>query len=442
MRYFMYLVIAASMLAAYLSMPGVALVPGVVKFLPDLLSALTALYVIAAGTRQRFHLVSFKYFLVLGSLALVMVCGPLVNQEPPGPMVNGMRYYLRAIPFFFVPAVVDFSDQDLWRYLKLYLGLSLIQSPLAVYQRFQVAAHNDFSGDAVIGTLMISGILSLFLISVLCVMGSLMLRGRVGKLWYTICFFILVVPMSVNETKVTVILLPLGLLVTFALASPPGKRILVTVAGLSLLILGGAIFVPVYNYYNTLHNPVPFTVQDFFSNPKTLEGYMEKDASVGTDEEAGRGDAIAIPFKAFKRDPVRLTFGLGLGNASRSSLGPQFSGQYEVTFWNFTQVLSVTAFLLELGVLGTALILLLHFMILKDAVFVSRHDKGLIGALAPGYIGGWITITVGLFYLAIHSYECLSFTFFFFSGLMCARAVQLKSEGIGPRQHALVPRHA
>lgn len=425
MRPYMYLVILASMLASYLSSPDVRLAPGFVKFLPDLLSVCAIIYVALAGTRQRFRYVGFKYWLVFAALTLALISGPLVNHELPGPLINGMRYYLRAIPFFFLPAVVEYSEQDLKHFMYLILALSLLQCPIAVYQRYTVFEHNQFSGDPVIGTLMISGILSLFLISVLCVMGGLMVRGRVGKLWYAFCFVTLVLPMSINETKVTIFLLPLALLVTFAMAARPGRRIPVILSALGLLVLGSAIFAPLYNYFNTLHNPTPFTLHDFMTGD-FITTYMDKPAGVGTGEEAGRTTALVAPFLELRHDPINLTLGLGLGNASQSSLGSQFTGRYAVLYWNFTHTLSITTFMFELGLFGSTLILLLHWLVLRDALYVSRNDSGLIGALAPGYIGAWVTVTVGLFYLTIHTFESLSFMFWFFSGLLAARRKKLE----------------
>jgi hypothetical protein len=430
MRIYMYLVIVVCMLAAFVSSPDVGLAPGVVKFLPDLMSVCTVIYVVLAGTRQRFRYVGFKYWLIFAALTLAIVCGPLINHEAPGAVINGMRYYLRAIPFFLLPAVVEYSEEDLKRFMYLILALSLLQCPVAVYQRYTVAESNQFSGDPVIGTLMISGILSLFLISVLCVMGSLMVRGRVGKIWYACCFVMLVLPMSINETKVTIFLLPLALLVTFALAARPGRRIAVTLSALGLLVLGSAIFVPLYNYFNTLHNPNPWTVQEFLTNNALFSAYMNKPAGVGTGEEAGRSTALLAPFQQLGHDPINLTFGLGLGNASESSLGTQFTGEYATLYWNFAHELSMSMFLFEVGLFGTTLILLLHWMVLRDAIYVFRRDPGLLGALAPGYVGAWVTTTVGLIYVTVHTFESLSYMFWFFSGLLAARRMHLQGESV------------
>jgi len=425
MRYFMYLVICAVMLAAYLSDPAVHLLPAPVKFLPDLLSVLIVIYVIAAGSRQRFRLVNTKYWLIFGALAFAVMCGPLINQEAVGPIINGMRWYLRAIPFFFLPAVAQFDDEDLEKMLKLFLAFSLLQCPLAVYQRISNEAIGIQSGDAVIGTMMDSGVLSLFLIAAMSVMSALMLRGRLGKVWFCILFLLLLIPMSVNETKVTVFLLPIALLLSFVAAAPPRRRLLVGFQAVLFLIIAGAIFVPVYDYYNR-GVPGQFQIEDFLTNSAEFDKYMDRKAKVGTEEEAGRSDSLRAPFLALARDPVKLVFGLGLGNASKSSLGSQFTGRYKQLYWNFVLELSITAFLFEIGLLGTSLVLLLHWLVLRDALYVGKHDPGLVGTLAVGYLGVWTTVTIGLFYATIHLFEVLSFTFWFFSGVIATRREQLR----------------
>jgi hypothetical protein len=424
MRYFMYLVIAAVMLAAYLSDPTVHLLPAPFKFLPDLLSVLVVIYVVAEGSRQRFRLINSKYWLIFGALAFTMVCGALINQEAVGPIINGMRWYLRAIPMFFLPAVAKFDDQDLEKLLKVFLGFSLLQCPVALYQRLSNEAVGILTGDVVIGTMMDSGVLSLFLIAALSVMSALMLRGRLSKLWYGILFVILLIPMSVNETKVTVLLLPIALLVSFVAASPPQRRLLVSFQALLFLIVAAAIFVPVYDYYNR-DVPGQHSIEDFFADSAALDKYMDRKAKMGTEEEAGRSDSLRAPFLAFAHDPVKLIFGLGPGNASKSSLGPQFTGRYKALYWNYVLELSITAFLFEIGLLGTMLLLLLHWLLLRDALFVGKHDRGLIGILAVGYLGVWFTFTIGLFYATIHLFEVLSFTFWFFSGLIASHREQL-----------------
>lgn len=426
MRALMLLVIVAVMLASYLSSPAIGLAPGPVRLLPDALAGIVALYVLVVGARDQFRLVDAKYWILFGALAVVVAAGPLVNGESPGPIVNGIRYYLRAIPFFFLPAVFRFSEQDLRRIYGLILFFCLVQVPIAIYQRLDLAARGHFTGDDVFGTVMHSGILSILLICALCILASLTVRGRFPKLWFGVCFLLLIIPMSINETKISLLVLPVALLATFYFASPPGRRLVVTASALGLISLGGAIFVPLYNYYNTLNNPVPMTVGDWFDS-KTLKSYLKTDARVGSTDEAGRLDALTLAFREFSGDPIKLAFGVGLGNASQSSLGEQFSGRYQTLYWQYVLAVSMGAFLLEIGLLGALLVLALHIALLRDSLVVLRIDQGLVADVAPGYVGLWIAILVGLFYTSIHTFEVLSFLVFFTSGLLAARRTELRA---------------
>jgi hypothetical protein len=422
----MYLVFAVVMLAQYLSSPDIHLLPGFFKYSADLISGLLMIYVFAAGVRQGFRYVAFKYWLIFGGLALVIACGPLINQEAVGPVIAGVRYYLRSIPLFFLPAVFDFSERDIEKYMKFILALTLLQFPVSAYQRIRGVSRGEFTGDIVIGTLMDSGVVSLFIICVLCIMGALTLRGRLSKLWFAVCFVPLLVTVSINETKVTAILLPIATLMTFVVASPPGRRISGTFRAVLLLVVAGAIFIPLYNSLNRKNDGTQFfTIQQFLTDPDTISKYMNLHSGVGTGQEAGRGDALAAPFRSLSSDPIKFAFGLGIGNVSKSGMGSQYSGRYELEYWSFALVLSVATFLFEIGILGTGLVLLLHGVVLMDGIYVAKRDRGLMGTVALGYVGVWFTVTIGLFYATLHAFESISFIFWFFSGLFAARRQRL-----------------
>jgi hypothetical protein len=424
MHYLMYLVILSVTLMSYLSV-AIHVLPSPFKFVPDVLSVIVAVWVVAVGLRTHFRLIAAKYWLVFGALVVVIFCGVVANGDQPGPIVSGLRYYLRAVPFFFVPAVFNLEDWKIRRYMTLLLGLSLVQVPLAIYQRHVIFIHERYSGDDVYGTLMLSGILSMFLICVLCVLAGLMLRHRFGKIAFVVLMMVLVIPMSINETKVTVFLLPIALLATFFVGSPPEKRVKVTAVALLLIAGAGAIFVPLYDYYNTKNNPYPFTIEDFVSNKQSLQTYLDQGTDVGSRKEAGRIDALTTPLHALARDPIKLAFGLGVGNASHSSIGSQFMGAYQGVYGRYSLETSAAAFTLEMGLLGLALILLWHWHVWRDALAVAREDQGLIGAIAAGWVGASFVIVPGLFYINCHGYESLSYMFWFFSGIVASARVRL-----------------
>src|SRR5579862_5126621 len=79
--------------------------PPIVRFLPEVTSAFVILYVLVAGTRNRFQLVAPKYWLIFSAMALVILCGIIINNPGSGPLISGMRFYFRAVPLFFLAAV-------------------------------------------------------------------------------------------------------------------------------------------------------------------------------------------------------------------------------------------------------------------------------------------------------------------------------------------------
>jgi uncharacterized membrane protein YhaH (DUF805 family) len=400
--------------------------PTILRFLPEAMSAVVVVYVLFAGTRDRFHLVAPKYWFVFGAFAVVILCGIINNASGVGPLLSGMRFYLRAVPMFFLPAVFQLTDSQLKQQLKWLLALSLIQVPVALYQRWTIELAGRFSGDDVRGTLLDSGILSLFLICVVLMLTGMLLRRRIGALWYGALCLLLLIPTTINETKVTVFFLPAGLLVTLFFGAEPSKRFKYIGLALAGLVIVGALYVPVYNMTQA-HNPYKSErdLTNFFTNQKALGKYLSSDVGgVGTTKDVRRGDALAVPLQFLAQDPVRLMFGLGMGAVSPSNFGKNFEGSYYQLFKKFL-IISFTFFLLEFGVLGVTLIGVLFWMVFSDTLAVRRQDNTLFGVLATGWIGVVAIFAADTVYTIFHEFASVTYLYWYFSGLICARCVAL-----------------
>ena len=403
--------------------------PSIVRFLPEVCSAIVVLYTLVAGTHDRFRYVAPKYWLIFCALALVILCG-IVNSDPGvGPVISGLRFYFRAAPLFLLAAVLPTSEKQLATQLKVVLVFALLQFPLAVYQRWQVMSEGRFSGDSVYGSVMDSGILSMLLICTALVLTGMLLKHRIGVIKFLVIFLILLFPTTINETKVTVVFVPLGLLVTLIVGAAPGKRLRYGFVAAGLVVVFGAIFVPVYNKIEE-SDPRKINIVDFFTNEKQLDRYLaapEKGPKTGIGGKtlAHRGEAIVVPFQYLAKDPVLLAFGLGLGNASPSLVGKNFEGSYYQLFQNLL-VISFAYFLLEFGLLGVILIGLLFWMVLSDSLAVSRLDDGLTGALAAGWTGIVAVFAVATVYNSYHFFTSVTFLYWYFSGVICARRMALR----------------
>ena len=87
------------------------------------------------------------------------------------------RTFILGLPFFFLPAVYKFSDRDIAKQFKFLLICTIIQLPVAVYQRF-IESKGLLSGDAVRGTLNNSSTLSVFLVCAIALLLAFLYTGQ------------------------------------------------------------------------------------------------------------------------------------------------------------------------------------------------------------------------------------------------------------------------
>ncbi len=400
--------------------------PGALHFLPEVLSGVVTIYVAIAGTRDRFRLVAPKYWLVFGAFALVILCGIINNAPGAGPMLSGARFHLRAFPLFLLAAVAPPSERQFKRLLKVVFAIAAIQLPLTIKQRWVVQSEGRHTGDEVWGTILDSGILSIFLICVALVLTGLRLRKRMGAFAYAVVAFLLLIPTTINETKGTLLLLPFGLMVTLLFGAERGKRLRYAALATLGLAVFVAFFIPVYNMME-VHNPYKNEkdITKYFTNEKQLERYMSSDVGgVGTTKDVRRGDAIIVPLQFLARDPAQLAFGLGIGSVAPSNLGKAFEGSYFNLFSKFL-ITSFTVLLLDFGVVGVALIGVMLWMIFADTLVVARDDESLFGAFAVGWLGVLSMVAIGMVYTIFHEFPSATYLSWYFSGVMCARRMSL-----------------
>ena len=406
--------------------------PRGLSYTPELLSLAVAAFVVVAGVQSRFKYVRPVYWLVFGGLLLGVICGAIVNQLQPGPMFAGIRTYLRAIPFFFLPAVLLITQKQLRTQLYLLVVICVIQLPIAARQRWrgeQFARESGqgwWTGDHTIGTLLVSGHLTLFLVSAACVLTGFYLRHHISSGRYLSLLFLILLPTALNETKVTLVLLPIAMLTTFIVGSSPGTRVKSTAIGIVLIGCFLAVFIPIYDYFI-----IPrwgYGLIDFFLMDGRAEGYLITGAEVGGTGRVGTLDSIFASFAELARDPVKLTFGLGIGNTQHSQLGHQFTGAYFEIFAPLHPRF-IAVVLLEQGLLGVLLILTLHWLIFVECVSFPRAEQSMASALAIGWSGVSAVIAMQMIYSNTLGNPALEYLYWYFSGVVVASAMRFRLDG-------------
>jgi hypothetical protein len=392
--------------------------------IPELLSGVAMLVVlvrIMGGGRIAFD---WRYGIFLAALLFTIVFGYMVQDVPDGAMLAGVRSYLKFLPFFLLPAVHRFTPRQLHIQLMLLLVLALAETPLALYQRFVEFASAMHTGDPVKGTLTTSSGLSMFMVATIAGAVVFYLRGRLKLAALVVLCAWLFLPTTINETKATVLLLPVALLVPVILM-PHWARLLpklVPIVGVGLL--AGAAFVIAYNAL-IQNGEYGGPLGEFFTSSESLRYYLYTGAANTDQPYVGRFDSIEIALEYTSQDPLKLAFGYGAGNVSESFL-PEFAGKYSDYFLRFgVGQTQVTTLLWEVGVVGLLAYLFLFYLVTRDSLTLARSNDP-AAHLGQLWTVAMIIMTFGLLYKSVFSMNDFGYLFWYFSGVVASRAVVVR----------------
>jgi len=390
--------------------------------LPEVLSAVAMLVVlirIMGGARVAFD---WRYGIFLAALLFTVVVGYMVQDVPDGAMLAGARSYLKFLPFFLLPAVHRFTPKQLHAQLVLLLVLAMLQTPLAVYQRFVEFASSMHSGDPVKGTLTTSSAMSLFMLAAIAGAVSFYLRGHLRLRALLVLCAWLFLPTTINETKATLLLLPFALLVPAMLMPGKGRHLRQLAPIVAVGFVAVTAFVLVYNYLIQFREHAG-PISEYFTGGALHYLYT---GAANTDEiNIGRFDSIEFALDYTSRDPLTLAFGYGAGNVSESFL-PEFAGRYSSYFTRFgAGQTQITTFIWEVGLVGLVVYLYLFALIARDALTLARSSnaEALLGQIWAVAV---VIMTFGLVYKAVFAMNDLGYPFWYFSGVVASRAVLVR----------------
>lgn len=402
-------------------------VPHAMTLLPELLSGVMLVFVALWAAKTKMVSIGFWYWIVFILFAMEILFGLIANAVPTGAIFSGARVYFKFIPFFFLPVVYRFSENDLKKQLILLMALVILQLPVSVYQRFIEGAGMK-TGDVVRGTLTTGGHQSIFLFCAIAVLLAFYIRKHIKKSAFILLFLLFLAPATLNETKASIFLLPVAV-IPVLLAMEGGKErirafAMVGVAGAAFL----AVFLAAYDHFYVLDDnrrfDNAFQALDFFSEEGRFNAYLAPSATLGSDYKMGKIDKVLIPLKILSDDPVQLMFGLGMGNMTNSVFGSQLEGEYTDKYAIYAGA-TLPTLLWEVGVLGAILSIVLLLMILKDALYVS-HSRDLNGVLALGWVGVMALIALSFLYRNILQSNGIGYLVTYFSGYIVASRVRME----------------
>ncbi|HEX6994504.1 MAG TPA: hypothetical protein VF339_10210 [Gammaproteobacteria bacterium] len=387
--------------------------------LPELMTAVCLLVVIGRVLGGKDITLDWRYVVFFALFFFVLLFGFLVQSMSAGAVISGLRGYVKFIPFFLLPIVYPFTPRQLKGQLAVLLTILLLQSPLAVYQRFVEFGDRMHTGDPVRGMATSSSSLSMLMVCVIVLLVSAYYRRRIRLPFLLAATAVFFLPTTLNETKGTLVMLPVALLLP-AFLMPSGSKPMRRVIAVAIVgAVAGLAFVTAYDYF-IQYREHGKPLETFFT-----EGHVRHYLYTGadpTDERAiGRFDSISLAVETISRDPITLAFGLGAGNVSPSSL-PGFEGEYAHYFERYGVALTqITNFLWEVGFVGLAAYLLMYLLVFQDALVLARRDAS-FGLL--GQVWGTVTVLMGmaLFYKSVFSMNEIGYLFWFYSGVVASKA--------------------
>ena len=390
-----------------------------VVLLPELLSAIAMIVVlgrIIAGAKLA---VDWRYLSFIGLLLFTIIVGFTLQDVPTGAMVAGIRAHLKFLPFFLLPLVYRSTTRELRIQAILLFGFLVLQAPLAFYQRFVEFAHQMDTGDPVKGTATASSSLSMLMICGIAAVVTLYLRRKVRLIPALLLMAILFLPTTINETKATLLLLPVALLTPAFLMPRGSQRFRRLMPVLAAGAIAGIAFVGVYDSmirYRTYGQPL-----SAYLTGDVLRRYLYT-SDLGEDVNyIGRFDSIEIAITRNSSDPLRLAFGLGAGNVSTSFL-PQFDGNYAAYFDRYgVDMTQVTNLLWQIGLVGLGLYVALYWFLLRDSLYLSRQ-RGPDAMLGQIWFTVMLVMSFALLYKSIFSMNEIGYLFWYFSGVVVGRA--------------------
>ena len=386
--------------------------------IPEMISIAIAVYALLYFALTKKFKIKLSYIFFFCSFALHIVIGAVGNHVQPLAVIAGMRNYFKFLPLFFLPMIFDQSNEQIKTQLKLLLVMAIAQFPLSLFQR--LFEYTSKSGDRVAGTLERAPILTIFLVCTISILVGFYIRKQLTTKNLVVLLIIAFIPTAINETKATVVLLPLAAMIPAFLAPGTSKQIkkIALILPISLFMIMG------FHYLYKMFYSHRSDIVEFYTTD-SLSEYLYKDVKarevtgVHDAAEVGRIDAIVIAYKENSKDLLRLIWGVGVGNAA-PSFSRKFQGKYADEFRRLGgKENGISNFMWEIGILGIAHIYWFLYLIFNDALYM-RKINDLPGFLALGWLGVTAIIALSLFYQNMITMNGLIYPFFYLSGLISA----------------------
>ena len=322
-------------------------------------------------------------FVIVGVVFVIYVFATMLWASVPlATTAAGVRRTVQYWGLFFALALIAFPDRTIGRWMLFMVVLGLSQFPYAIYQRFVVhpTLQYNYVFDSIAGTLEVawngfggaSGVLAFMEIALVAAMFAIRREGLIGRSTLIAAIVALLMPMALGETNILFIWLPLAIAAVYV--DQIVKRPLAFLGGAALF--SGLMVAFGMAYLIVQQAQVDASENSFrqVTIEERLRDIWEYNAgSRGYSNASDLNRVTVIPYWFANNglhNPIQATFGNGIG----ASLGsPDTVSPFRAQFGDRSiDLVTVTAFLWDLGLVGTGLYLALLVMATRSAFRLTR----------------------------------------------------------------------
>ena len=425
-------------------------VPRYVGYLPDILTAIMSVFLIARLVALKtWTTIPVAYLLVFLGFVWVCVSGLVLNDVSSLTAVGGIRFFYRSIPFFLLPFAFKYSERDIQLQLTVLFCLLVLQVPVTIWQRF--FEFSGYTGDGIGGTF--AGTPPL---AILCSMAVMFLLAfyidkRISLARFLILSFLVSLPPSLGEVKAFPIFLVVGgIFILFIRRKEIDRKRLGVLLASGLLLL--SMFSGLYSLLYARSDGVGY-IEMMFTDPRETYHFRGVEAlpitipirkrndilgsnspaeRVGEvrNEEAvtpGRLDNLRMPIQAlYPNELTYLILGLGIGNVASDFGSPSAYRVLDSEF--FATRVTFSYLIWETGLAGATLFLILFLLLLKECAGVASAGN-FTGTVNAGLFGCSGIMLFSLFYINIFFSVAITYPFFYMAGLMVYQAQAISKAG-------------
>lgn len=424
------------------------LIPRPLTWLPDFLALVITLMILFRFAVVKYYDLEAKYVYLILMYMVIVVCGIIYNNVSPFKAFVGIRFHMKHLPFFLLPAFYRFTEDDFKKQLLFIVPLLLLQTPVAIFQKLYTYFSLKMStGDAVQGTLTSADTIAVVVLCGIAVLFSFYLKRQISLRMFLVMSICLFIPTTICESKATVFYLPIVLIVPSFLCEDymKGKRKRNLFVASIVWLMGMAIFIPMYKVIVSPLSKGQNNLSDVAS-PGYLTGYMftgisekrflritalalkshVKDYVIGSNVR--RVDQVVLAYDHLSnQSTMNLLTGEGIGMTIQSYLDSASKDAKPKLKDLLPRTADITFSILlwEVGLCGLIVYVIFLFVLFKDSRLVSE-SKDLFGVFSLGWCSTILVIFMTMGYFNMERYNSINILFWYFSGIVAARATRLR----------------